>query len=77
MSMTREKHLAWCKQRALEYIDRGDLINGVTSMISDMNKHDETRISPTGALGMLGILALQQATQGDSEGVKRFVKGFN
>lgn len=58
MPMTREQHLDWCKKRALEYVDKGDLVNGVTSMISDMNKHDETRMDPGGALGMLSMLAL-------------------
>jgi len=75
--MTREQHLAWCKKRALEYVDKGDLANGVTSMISDMDKHDETRFDPKSVLGMLGLLALQQAVQGDRDGVRRFIVGFN
>jgi len=75
--MTREQHLAWCKKRALEYVDKGDLANGVTSMISDMDKHDETRFDPKSVLGMLGLLALQQAVQGDRDGFRRFIVGFN
>ncbi len=39
---TREEHLAWCKQRALEYIDRGQINEGLTSMMSDMSKHPRT-----------------------------------
>jgi len=25
--MTREDHLQWCKKRALEYVDKGELAN--------------------------------------------------
>lgn len=39
---TREEHLAWCKERALAYIDRGQINEGLTSMMSDMSKHPET-----------------------------------
>lgn len=40
--MTREEHLAWCKQRALEYVDRGEIDKSLWSMMSDMEKHPET-----------------------------------
>jgi len=45
-SGTREEHLAWCKQRALEYVDMGDLTEAWMSFTSDMNKHSETRGHP-------------------------------
>ena len=44
--MTRDEHLSWCKKRALEYIDQGDPLNGLTSMMSDMRKHEETKDHP-------------------------------
>jgi len=28
---TREEHLEWCKERALEYADRGELADAVAS----------------------------------------------
>jgi hypothetical protein len=31
----RAEHLAWAKQRALEYLDAGDIANAVTSMDND------------------------------------------
>ena len=37
--MTRAEHLAWAKQRALEYVDRGELQHALDSIISDMRKH--------------------------------------
>lgn len=40
--MTRTEHLAWAKQRALEYCDRGELQYALDSLISDMGKHPDT-----------------------------------
>lgn len=33
--MTRQEHMDWCKARALEYINEGDINNGLISMMSD------------------------------------------
>lgn len=40
---TRAEHLAWCKIRALEYLENVGPIEAFASMTSDMNKHPETR----------------------------------
>lgn len=69
--MTRDEHIAWCKRRALEYFDRGDLISAVTSMMADMYKHSETKLNDF--LVMDGINAL---TNDDREHVKRWIEGF-
>jgi hypothetical protein len=69
---TREEHLAWCKQRALEYLDRGDLQNAVASMGSDLNKHEETK-SNNQHLFALGILYVMN---NDFDGVRRWIEGF-
>ena len=39
--MTRDEHLEWCKKRALEYLDEGDLQNAFASMGSDLSKHPD------------------------------------
>jgi len=39
---TRAEHLAWCKERALAYVEQGDLNNAFASLISDLRKHPET-----------------------------------
>lgn len=72
--MTREEHLKWCKQRAHEYLALHDIPNAVTSMLSDLSKHPETEKSSGGSLAMLGIMIIQQ---GDIEGARRFIDGFN
>jgi len=77
--MTREEHLVWCKQRAHEYLDRGDLTNAVTSMMSDLDKHPETRASAgkDSALVGLGVFATISAQRGDRDFVQRYIDGFN
>ena len=72
---TREEHMQWCKDRAMDYVRRGDLLEGVTSMMSDMEKHPDTKLKP--ALSALGIHAAMAATQGDRDMVERFILGFN
>lgn len=39
---SQREHIDWCKKRALEYVDDGDLTNAYASFMSDMSKHDET-----------------------------------
>jgi len=71
--MTRDEHLAWSKQRALEYLDAGDLREAFTSMGSDLSKHPELRdigfkMFP---LGMLYV------TQHNARELRRWIEGFN
>lgn len=72
--MTREEHLAWCKKRAHEYLDAGDVQNAVTSMLSDLRKHPETEASSGGILAVLGM---QTAMSGDVVQARHFIDGFN
>ncbi len=74
MSMTRAEHLAWCKQRALEYVDQGDIANAVASMSSDLNKHPETE----GHIGItLGMMMLMSGNLSNPIEARRFIDGFN
>lgn len=70
MTMTREQHLASCKQRALEYLDRGELENAVFSMVGDMQ--DIEPVKPD--LMLVGATA---ATNRDVAAVRRWIEGFN
>lgn len=69
--MTRTEHVAWCKQRALQYLDANDPQNAVASMLSDMSKHDQTRLDPMFAV--MGLMELQNG----SAAVRRWIEGFN
>ena len=70
---TRSQHLEWCKNRAYSYWRDGDLVNAVASMGSDLEKHESFRIPANPYLLLLGGM---YATNGDREGVRRWIEGF-
>ena len=72
--MTRSEHVAWCKQRALEYVDMGDLENAYASMCSDLNKHPETAGHSAIGLGMQLMMIGQLNTPHE---MRKFIEGFN
>lgn len=72
--MTRAEHLAWCKERALKYVEAGDFNNAVASMLSDLGKHDETRSSSTGILAQMGMIELMNPSYNS---IKNYIEGFN
>lgn len=67
----REEHLAWCKQRALQYLDQHDIQNAICSMMSDMKEHPETPVNQ--GIAMLGIMI---AAQQDEIEARRWIEGF-
>jgi hypothetical protein len=72
--VSRAEHLAWCKQRALEYVNRGDLPNAFASMTSDLNQHQETQGHPAIQLGMMLQIGGHLSTQSE---MRKFIEGFN
>ena len=73
--MNRAEHLDWCKERALEYVEAGDLANAMASMVSDLGKHEDTAaLVHNTVLMQLGMRAV---VQGDEHGVRRWIEGFN
>ena len=72
--MTREQHLEWCKKRALKYLDQGDVRNAIYSMMSDMQKHEETKFDSGSVLSALGRMAVMS---GDPSKARRYIVGFN
>jgi hypothetical protein len=71
--MTRDEHLAWSKQRALEYLDRGELENAVASMGSDLSKHPDCK----DVADNLMPLGLHYLFKHDSDGIRRWIVGFH
>ena len=59
---TRAEHLAWCKRRAMEYVDAGDLSNAVASMGSDLSKHPETRANDILMMLVYGMSSITMPT---------------
>lgn len=72
--MTRQEHLQWCKERALEYIELGDLPNAFASMTSDLNKHEDTKGHSGIMWGMKRLMAGALNTQDE---MRAFIEGFN
>jgi hypothetical protein len=70
--MTRDEYLAWAKKRALEYLDRGDVVNAIASISSDLQQHDEFKGVANGMMPM----ALFYAMNRDELGARRFIEGF-
>lgn len=70
--MDRAEHVQWSKDRALEYLDAGDLPTAVASMTQDMNLREDTTPPP-----VLLQLAMLELMKGDRDGVRRWIEGFN
>jgi hypothetical protein len=70
----RLDHLAWCKRRALEYVDRGDLPQALNSLYSDLGKHPETKSH----IGIeLGVSLQINGHLSTAQEVREFIEGFN
>jgi hypothetical protein len=67
--MTRDEHLAWAKKRALEYVERGDIAQAVTSMLSDLSKHPE--LGCHNALAYAGMMFTKTPDE-----ARRWIEGF-
>lgn len=74
--MTRDEHIKWCKERAIEemnfYPDKP--WQGVVSMMSDLGKHPETVNHPGIMMGASMMLIGKLKTR---QQVADFIKGFN
>ena len=73
--MTRQEHLDWCKRRALEYVDRGAVIQAITSMGSDLSRHDETRNHPGIQIGVMMLML--PGKKSDVRWAREFINGFH
>jgi len=72
--MNRQEHLEWAKQRAREYLNRGDSVSAIASMASDLKKHEAWAGSDT----LIGTLVMATAFEPDQmAAARRFVEGFN
>lgn len=71
---TRAEHLAWCKERAIDALDGGDMHAAVMSMISDLGKwekplYDQSTLAMISTEGLMFCNTPQQ--------VKHWIEGFN
>ena len=73
--MTRQEHLAWCKQRALECIDGGDANSAIASMMSDLSKWDGGQMYDATMLQIAAAEVLMFRRTPDD--IRNWVEGFN
>jgi len=71
---SRSEHLAWCKQRALEYVDAGDVPQALASLMSDLRKHPGTEDHGAIELGMM--LAMNGHLSTERE-MREWIEGCN
>jgi hypothetical protein len=69
---TRDEHVAWCKVRALEYLDADQVNEAFSSLVSDLSKHDGTRYHTAIELGAMQLFAGQLRTP---EAMRDFIEG--
>lgn len=69
----REERLAFCKRRALEYVDRGEIAEAVNSMLSDLGKFPELREHVGGTLGAMLLISGFLSHEGE---VRKWIEGF-
>ena len=72
--MKRAEHLAWAKKRALEYVDRGELPNALSSILSDLKKGETGwfNVDMVAHLGMDELILGASAVQ-----MRHFIEGIN
>lgn len=70
----RAEHLAWAKERALGYVDQGELDNALASLMSDLRKHPDTADHAAMELGMMLMMAGHLSTTRD---MRDFIEGCN
>ena len=71
--MATDTHLAWCKERALEYVDQGDLNNAFMSMASDMSKD----LSTANHAGLqIGVLLVLNGHLDTNKKMRDWITGF-
>jgi hypothetical protein len=71
--VTRDEHIAWCKKRALEYVEGGNLSHAVANMASDLKTHPDT---DNPALNGLAMIDMMYVTDGDKAAVQRWIQRF-
>lgn len=74
--ITRAEHLAWCKERSLEYVDAGNLEEAFASFASDITKHPDTE-NMMEIVGMLGLPLLMNGHLNTTDKMREHINGYN
>lgn len=71
---SRAEHMAWCKARALAFVDSGDLSGAFASITADLKQHEGTAVHVGIELGHLLYLHGKLDTAQD---MRHFIHGFS
>lgn len=74
--MSRREHLEWCKERALQYVDRGLFTLAIASLGSDLRKHPET-VGSVQLVSDIGVPLVMRPGSPDAAEIRNFIEGFN
>lgn len=72
---TREEHLEWCKNRALQYVDAGQLTEAFASFASDVKEHEETS-GITTSLALLGMPLMMNGHLDTRDKMRSHIQGY-
>ena len=72
--MTRDEHIAWCKKRAIEYVEAGNLSHAVANMASGLKTHPDT---DNPALNGQAMIDMMYVADGDNAAVQRWIQRFS
>ena len=73
--MVSDEHMAWAKDRALEYADKGDVANAIASLRSDLGKHPDTAES-AGLVDELMMPLVMAGHLSTPVALRKFIEGF-
>lgn len=65
--------LQWCKDRALVYVERGDLVGAMASFISDLRTAGLSTATTDVMMSMVGSGAVMRGDVGE---MRRLIEGF-
>ena len=68
---SRRQHLAWCRGRALKYLDGGDVASAILTMNQDLTRHPQTKPSPARVSQALKIVRDDNADE-----ARVWIEGF-
>lgn len=74
--MTRAEHLVWCKRRANECVNQGDLNEAFASFTSDLGKHDGT-LKAQELQTSIGLQLLIGGHLKTAQQMREWIDGFN
>ncbi len=70
---SRSEHLKWAKERALQYVKNGNIADALSSILSDLGKHEKLSDHP--AIMLQGSLSLSGHLDTKEE-VETFINGI-